>query len=60
MNTFYRPGIVEMALHGLFGRHSWFQEHYNERDGGDVWLVQCRICYDVKLDGNHFPISLSD
>ncbi len=45
MNTFYRPGLMEMFLHGVFGRHSWFMERFdNPRSGMPSWSSQCRIC----------------
>ncbi len=48
MNTFYRPGILEMVLHGMFGRHSWFANQYQDRLGRDRLTVSCRICYMEK------------
>ncbi len=44
MNTFYRPGLVEMFLHGAFGRHSWFMERFHSVHGRSAWSYKCRIC----------------
>jgi len=45
MNTFYRPGVVEMFLHGAFGRHSWFMDRFVPYDSGvERWSYKCRIC----------------
>ncbi len=45
MNTFYRPGLVEMFLHGVFGRHSWFMERMLDPRGQVFsWSYKCRIC----------------
>ena len=44
MNTFYRPGLVEMLLHGMFRRHSWFLNQYTAHDGLMSREVYCRIC----------------
>ncbi len=48
MDTFYRPGIFEILLHGVFGRHSWFFQRYVNRAGKEETMVLCRICYKNK------------
>ena len=53
MNTFYRPGIIEMILHGLFNRHSWFLDKSTNRMGVDCWTISCRICLEYKEDAEN-------
>ncbi len=50
MNTFYRPGLVEMFLHGTFNRHSWFANQYVDKQNLEVLDVMCRICLEYKND----------
>ena len=56
MNTFYRPGLVEMFLHGVFGRHSWFIHQYEDAGRTACWTITCRICLEYKIDAETFTI----
>lgn len=40
LGTFYKPGLLEMILHGLFKRHSWFMFI----GPTDQTIIACRIC----------------
>jgi len=56
MNTFYKPGILEMFLHGAFKRHSWFMDKYRDEIGRDCWTISCRICLEYKEDAEKVRI----
>ena len=56
MNTFYKPGILEIILHGIWNRHSWFVYHYVDLRNANCAMVECRICYCSKKDYADVPV----